>query len=92
MYSVDDEPPDVELPDDDPPDVDDPLDDLLDDPPDVDEPLEFDGSFVVIVELEVFEFDDEGMSKVVNSDVPSDLEADVKEAVESCPTAAIEEE
>ena len=40
----------------------------------------------------VFEFDDEGMSKVVNSDVPSDLEADVKEAVESCPTAAIEEE
>lgn len=40
----------------------------------------------------VFEFDDEGMSKVINSDVPSDLEADVKEAVESCPTAAIEEE
>lgn len=40
----------------------------------------------------VFEFDDEGMSKVVDSNVPSDLEDDVKEAVESCPTAAIEEE
>lgn len=40
---------------------------------------------------QVFEFDDEGMSKVIKEEVPSDLENDVKEAVESCPTAAIEE-
>ena len=40
---------------------------------------------------QVFEFDDEGMSKVIKEEVPSELENDVKEAKESCPTAAIEE-
>ena len=49
------------------------------------------GACVSICE-EVFEFNDEGVSKVVKEDVPTELEANVTEAVESCPTAAIEKE
>lgn len=49
------------------------------------------GACVSICE-EVFEFNDEGVSKVVKEDVPTELEDNVTEAVESCPTAAIEKE
>lgn len=39
----------------------------------------------------VFEIDDEGLSKVVNSDVKDGNIDDVKDAIDSCPTGAIEE-
>ena len=49
---------------------------------------------------DVFEIDDEGLSKVVNSDVKDenidDVKDenidDVKDAIDSCPTGAIEED
>ena len=40
---------------------------------------------------DVFELNDEGISESIVSEVPEDLEEDVKEAIESCPTGAIEE-
>ena len=39
-----------------------------------------------------FEIDDEGLSKVVNSDVKDENIDDVKDAIDSCPTGAIEED
>lgn len=41
---------------------------------------------------EVFEIGDEGLSKVKVDKVPEGKEDSVKEAIESCPTAAIVEE
>ena len=41
---------------------------------------------------DVFEIDDEGLSKVVNSDVKDENIDDVKDAIDSCPTGAIEED
>ncbi len=40
---------------------------------------------------EVFELNDEGISEVVVDSVSEDNEENVKEAIESCPTDAIEE-
>lgn len=40
----------------------------------------------------VFEIDDEGLSKVVNSDVKDENIDDVKDAIDSCPTGAIEDD
>ena len=41
---------------------------------------------------EVFEINDEGISKVISDNISDDIEDDVKEAIESCPTGASEEE
>ncbi len=41
---------------------------------------------------EVFEMNDEGLSEVVVDTVQEENEESVKEAIESCPTWAIEEE
>lgn len=41
---------------------------------------------------EVFEMNDEGLSSVIVDEVNEELEDNVKEAIESCPTGAIEEE
>ena len=41
---------------------------------------------------DVFEFNDEGTSSVIVDEVKDELVEDVKEAIESCPTSAIEEE
>lgn len=41
---------------------------------------------------EVFEMNDEGLSEVVVDTVQEENEESVKEAIESCPTGAIEEE
>ncbi|MDD2435482.1 MAG: ferredoxin [Bacilli bacterium] len=38
---------------------------------------------------EVFKLNDEGISEVVVDEVPEELEDDVKEAADSCPTDAI---
>ena len=40
----------------------------------------------------VFEIDDEGLSKVINPEVKADDEEDFKDAMDSCPTAAIVED
>ncbi len=39
---------------------------------------------------EVFQIDDEGLSKVINNDITEELEDKVTEAAEGCPTSAIE--
>ena len=41
---------------------------------------------------EVFELDDDGISVVINEDVEESLEEKTNEAVEACPTSAIEVE
>ena len=48
------------------------------------------GACIAICE-DVFEMNDEGISTVKKEEVPKDLEDQVKDAVESCPTGAIEE-
>ena len=40
----------------------------------------------------IFEIDDEGLSKVINEEVSKENEEDFKDALESCPTSAIVEE
>ena len=40
----------------------------------------------------VFEVGDEGTAEVISDNIGSDIEEDVKEAIESCPTGAISEE
>lgn len=40
---------------------------------------------------DVFELNDEGLSEVIVDKVSEDDEENVKEAIESCPTSAIEE-
>ena len=45
-----------------------------------------------ILGRKIFEIDDEGLSKVVNSDVKDENIDDVKDAIDSCPTGAIEED
>lgn len=48
------------------------------------------GACIAICE-DVFEMNEEGISTVKQEEVPSDLEEQVKDAIESCPTGAIEE-
>lgn len=48
------------------------------------------GACIAICE-DVFEMNEEGISTVKQEEVPSDLEDQVKDAIESCPTGAIEE-
>jgi len=40
----------------------------------------------------IFEIDDEGLSKVINPEVKAEDEEDFKDALDSCPTAAIVED
>ena len=40
----------------------------------------------------IFEIDDEGLSKTINPEVKKEDEEDFKDALESCPTGAIVEE
>jgi len=40
---------------------------------------------------DIFELNDEGLSQAKVEEVPSDKEDNAKEAIESCPTSAIEE-
>lgn len=48
------------------------------------------GSCVNICE-EVFEFDEEGFAEATKEDIVPELEIDVIDAVNACPTAAIKE-
>lgn len=40
---------------------------------------------------EVFHWNDDEKAEAIEEDVPAELEEDVREAIESCPTDAIEE-
>lgn len=40
---------------------------------------------------EVYDWDDNGKAVAVEDDVPTEMEDEVREALESCPTEAIEE-
>ena len=40
---------------------------------------------------EVFQLNDDGLSTVINDEITSELEDNVKEAIEGCPTSAINE-
>jgi len=48
------------------------------------------GACIAICE-EVFEMNEEGISTVKKEEIPKNLEDQVKDAIESCPTGAIEE-
>lgn len=40
---------------------------------------------------EVFHWNDDDKAEAIETDVPGDLEQDVQEAIDSCPTSAIKE-
>jgi len=40
---------------------------------------------------EVYDWDDDGKAVAVEDDVPAEMEDEVREALESCPTEAIQE-
>jgi len=49
------------------------------------------GSCVSLTDSKVFDFNDEGRADAIVDIVPDDMEDDVKNAIEYCPVAAIEE-
>ena len=49
------------------------------------------GNCVALTESEVFDFNDDGLAECILDEIPSDLEDIAKEAIEECPTEAIEE-
>lgn len=50
------------------------------------------GQCVSITDQKVFDFDDDNLAKVIESPVSSENEQIANDAMESCPTGAIEEE
>lgn len=50
------------------------------------------GQCVSITDQKVFDFDDDNLAKVIESPVSSENEEAANDAMESCPTGAIEEE
>ena len=49
------------------------------------------GNCVALSESQVFDFNDDGLAHCILEDIPADLEDTAKEAIEECPTEAIEE-
>ena len=49
------------------------------------------GNCVALSDSQVFDFNDDGLATAIVDEVPSDLEGVAKEAIEQCPTEAIEE-
>ena len=49
------------------------------------------GNCVALSESQVFDFNDDGLATCIVDEVPADLEETAKEAIEECPTEAIEE-
>lgn len=41
---------------------------------------------------DVFEINDEGLSEVKTTEISKDIEQEVRDAIDSCPTGAIEED
>ncbi len=50
------------------------------------------GQCVSITDQKVFDFDDDNLAKVIESPVTPENEETANEAMENCPTGAIEEE
>lgn len=50
------------------------------------------GNCVALTESQVFDFNDDGLAESIVETVPTDLEGTTKDAIEQCPTGAIEEE
>ena len=48
------------------------------------------GNSVALTESQVFDFNDEGLAECILEEIPSDLEEITNEAIEQCPTEAIE--
>ena len=48
------------------------------------------GNCVALTESKVFDFNDEGLAECILEEIPSDLEEITNEAIEQCPTEAIE--
>ena len=49
------------------------------------------GNCVALTENEVFDFNEDGLAHCILEEIPADLEEVTKEAIEECPTEAIEE-
>ena len=49
------------------------------------------GNCVSLTEGEVFDFNDEGLATCIMEEVPKNLEKEVNDAINQCPTEAIEE-
>lgn len=50
------------------------------------------GNCVALSESQIFDFNDAGLAECILNPVPKDLEETAKEAIDQCPTGAIEEE
>lgn len=48
------------------------------------------GNCVALTESQVFNFNDEGLAECILEEIPSNLEEITNEAIEQCPTEAIE--
>ncbi|MDY3934828.1 MAG: ferredoxin [Bacilli bacterium] len=48
------------------------------------------GNCVALTESQVFDFNDEGLAECILEEIPSNLEEITNEAIEQCPTEAIE--
>ena len=48
------------------------------------------GNCVALTESQVFDFNDAGLAECILEEIPSDLEEITNEAIEQCPTEAIE--
>lgn len=49
------------------------------------------GNCVALSESQLFDFNDAGLAECIVPTIPADLEETAKEAIEQCPTGAIEE-
>jgi ferredoxin len=49
------------------------------------------GNCVALTESLVFDYNDEGLADTIVNEIPSDMEETVKDAINQCPTEAIEE-
>jgi len=49
------------------------------------------GNCVALTESKVFDFNDDGLAECIVNEVPSELVDTVKDAIDQCPTEAIEE-
>ena len=49
------------------------------------------GNCVALTESQIFDFNDEGLAEAIVDVVPADLEETAKDAINQCPTVAIEE-
>ena len=49
------------------------------------------GNCVALTEGQIFDFNDEGLAETIVDVIPEDMEETAKDAIEQCPTEAIEE-